>query len=189
MRVARREDWIGKIAILIIPPKFYVQISSEMPVEMVKDWAMEGVVVSANKPYLTVEDSFRNLGILDKIVFVDCASRLAGSNPSLRERDVLIQSPADLTELTIGITRSIDRLGEKRFLIFDSLTTLLIYSRLSSLTQFAHSLGLIMKAKKVTCFFLAVDQDATKEMLSFLSTIADEFVHVRLNEGGETIVA
>ena len=89
MRVACREDWIGKIAILIIPPKSYVQISSEMTIEMVKDWAMEGVVVSANKPYLTVKDSFRDLGILDKIVFVDCASRLAG--PRRQEKRCTLQ--------------------------------------------------------------------------------------------------
>ncbi len=189
MKVARREDWIGKLAILIIPPQLYVQISSEMPVEMVKDWDLEGVLVSANKPYLTVEESFKNSGILEKIRFVDCASTIAGVTPSGGERLVVIRSPADLTEITINITKSIDRIAGKRFLIFDSLTTLLIYSKLSVLTQFAHSLGLIMKAKQVTCFFLAVDQEATKEMLSFLSTIADEFVHVSINEGGETIVA
>lgn len=188
MKVDRREDWIGKLAILIIPPGSYVQISSEIPVEMVKEWGLEGVFVSANKPYLTMEESFRKLGILDKIIFVDCASRLAGDHPSA-ERLVLINNPADLTQLAISLTKSIDRLGEKKFLVFDSLTTLLIYSKLDPLTQFAHSLGLMLKTKRVTCFFLAVDQEATKEMLSFLSTIADEFVHVAINEGGETYVA
>ena len=188
MKVERREDWIGKIAILIIQPKSYVQISSEIPVEMVNEWGMEGVFVSANKPYLTIEENFRKFGILDKIIFVDCASILAGDNPS-GERIVLINNPADLTQLALSLTRSIERLGEKRFLVFDSLTTLLIYSKLGPLTQFTHSLGLMMKTKKVTCFFLAVDQEATKEMLRFLSTIADEFVRVDINEGGEAFVA
>ena len=188
MKVERREDWIGKIAILVIQPKSYVQISSEIPVEMVQEWDMEGVFVSANKPYLSINESFEKSGILNKIIFVDCASILAGDNPC-GDRVVLIKNPADLTGLTISLAKSIERLGEKRFLVFDSLTTLLIYSRVASVTQFAHSLGLIMKAKKVTCFFLAVDQEATKEMLSFLSTIADEFVHVELNEGGQTVVA
>jgi hypothetical protein len=139
---------------------------------------------------LTVENSFRNSGILDKILFVDCASSIAGDNPSGRDRLVLIRSPANLTELTIGITKSIDKINPgKKFLIFDSLTTMLIYSKLELLTQFAHSLGLMMKARQITCFFLTVEQEATKEMISFLSTIADEFVHVDINEGGETFVA
>lgn len=188
MKVKRREDWIGKIAILVIQPKSYVKISSEIPVEMVHEWNMEGVFVSANKPYLSVNESFEKSGILDKIIFVDCASVLAGDNPH-GDRVVLINNPADLTGLTISLSRSIDRLEEKRFLVFDSLTTLLIYSKIDSVTKFAHSLGLMMKAKKVTCFFLAVDQEATKEMLGFLATIADEFVNVELDEGGQTVVA
>ncbi len=187
MKVNRRDDWIGKVAILVIQPELYTHISSEMPAEMVKEWGMEGIFVSANKPYLTVEESFKNLGILEKIIFVDCASRLAGESPS-GERVVLVDSPGDLTQLMISLEKSVERLGQNRFLVFDSLTTLLIYSKVKSLTQFAHSLGVTMKAKKVTCFFLAVDQEATKEMLKFLSTIADEFVKVGVNEGGETIV-
>jgi hypothetical protein len=187
MKVDRREDWIGKIAILVIPPESYVHISSEMPFEMVNEWGMEGIVVSANKPYLTVEESYRNSGILDKIIFVDCASRLAGDNPS-GERVVLINNPADLTQLTISIVKIIERFGGRKFLVFDSLTTLLIYSKLDPLTQFAHSLGLIMKTKRVTCFFLAVDQEATKEMLKFLSSIADNYVHLKVNREGEVAV-
>ncbi len=187
MKVERRDDWIGKVAILIIQPELYTRISSEMPAEFVNEWGMEGVFVSANKPYLTVEDSFKNLGILEKIIFVDCASRLAGESPS-GDRVVLVDNPGDLTQLMISLDKSIELVSQKRFLVFDSLTTLLIYSKVKTLTQFAHSLGVTMKAKKVTCFFLAVDQDATREMLKFLSTLADEFVKVGVNEVGETII-
>ncbi len=188
MKVERREDWIGKTAILVIQPKSYVQISSEIPVEIVNEWDMEGVFVSANKPYSSVEESFKKSGILDKIIFVDCASKLAGDNPS-GDRLVLIDNPADLTNLAIYLSKSIEKLGEKKFLVFDALTTLLIYSKMGLVTQFAHNLGLIMKAKRVTCFYLAVDQEATKEMLCFLSTIADVYVNVDINAGGQTVVA
>ena len=188
MKVERREDWIGNLAILIIQPESYVRISSEIPVEMVKEWGMEGIFVSANKPYFTIEETFRRVGILDKIIFVDCISVLTGHHPS-GDRVEAIRNPADLTQLAISLSKNIERLGEKRFIVFDSLTTLLIYSKLGPLTQFAHSLGVIMKTKRITCFFLAVDQEAAKDLLSFLSTIADKFVHVEINEGGETIVA
>src|SRR5512135_1772150 len=104
MRVRRREDWIGKLAILVVPPESYSYISSEMPVELVNEWGMEGIFVSANKPYLTVENSFKQSGILDKITFVDCASRLAGEEPT-GEKLILINNPADLPDLTKSITR------------------------------------------------------------------------------------
>ena len=118
---------------------------------------------------------------------MDCASRLAGASPS-GEKLVLINNPANLTELTISIKKSVKILGEKCFLVFDSLTTLLIYSKVKLLTQFAHSLGLMLKANKVTSLFLAVEQETSKEMLSFLSTIADNFVHLSVNEEGDVII-
>lgn len=179
--MVRKAGYIGH------PPEFYVRISSEIPVEIVKEWGIEGVLVSANKPYLSVKESLTALGILDKLIFVDCASRLVGASPS-GDKLVLINNPANLTELTISITKSVRLLGEKSFLVFDSLTTLLIYSKVKLLTQFAHSLGLMMKANNVTSFFLAVDQEAAKEMLRFLSTIADNFVHLSINEEGEVII-
>ncbi len=187
MKVEHREDWIGKVAILVIQPELYSHISSEMPVEMVREWGMQGIFVSANKPYCTVEETFRKLGIMDKIIFVDCASRLAGVNPT-DERVVLVNSPGDLTQLAITLGKSIEQVEHQRFLVFDSLTTLLIYSKVELLMQFAHSLGITMRAKSVTCFFLAVDQEATKEMLKFLSTIADEYVHLGIGPEGEVVV-
>ncbi len=188
MKNARLDDWLNKIGILVIPPELYVKISSEIPVEIIKDWNMQGVYVSANKPYSTVKDYLLEFGVLEKLVFVDCASKLAGDNPSGAGL-VLIDNPADLTGLTININKNIKQFGDKKFLIFDSLTTLLIYTKLKQLTQFAHSLGLSLKASKVTTLFLAVDQEATKEMLRFLSTIADNFVHLTIDQEGDVVVA
>lgn len=184
MRVQCRDEWIGKLAILVIPPEMYAHISSEMPQEMVNEWGMEGIFVSANKPYFTVEEAFKKFGILEKIIFVDCASRLAGENPS-GKRLVVIDNPSDFTHLTESITQAVDGLGEKKFLVFDSLTTLLIYSESSHLTRFAHTLGLIMKTRKVTSLFLAVDSEYTKEILTFLASIADKYVHLGIDEEGE----
>jgi|SRR5665647_96313 len=184
MKVKCRDDWLGKLAILVIPPEFYAHISSEMPLEMVNEWGMDGIFVSANKPYLTVKEEFKKSGILEKIIFIDCASRLAGENPTGKGL-VVINNPSDFTHLTKSITNAIDRLSEKKFLVFDSLTTLMIYSESRHITRFAHTLGLIMKTRKVTSLFLAVDSEHTKEILIFLSSIADKYVHLNVNQEGE----
>ena len=56
LKNARVEDWIGKIAILIIQPESYVHISNEIPVELVKEWGMKGIIVSANKPFMIAKE-------------------------------------------------------------------------------------------------------------------------------------
>ena len=68
------------------------------------------------------------------------------------------------------------------------LTTLLIYSTLNPVTRFAHSLGLKMKANKVTSLFLAVEQETGKEMLKSLSTVADSLIRFSKEKEGEKTI-
>ena len=178
MKTVFQNEWMEKVVILVIPPESYGYVSSTIPIEIAREWDMEGVFVSMNKPYLTAIESFTKSGIFDKIIFVDCASKLAGDSPT-GDRLIVVRNPADLTELTISITKSIAMLPKNKFLIFDSLTTLLIYSKLTPVTRFAHSLGLKMKSNRVTSLFLAVEQETGKEMLKFLSTMADNLIYFR----------
>jgi hypothetical protein len=184
LKDTRLEDWLGKIAILVIPPEFYVHVSNEIPIELVKEWGMEGIIVSANKPYLIAREFFQQEGILDSLTYLDCASRFAGVNPQ-GENLILLDNPANLTELDIHITKWLRQLSKRQFLLFDSLTTLLIYNKMENLTRFAHRLAIVLKSSKITTFFLMVDQESTKEVLNFLSTIADRIGHIRVGKEGE----
>ncbi len=193
MKNARLEDWIGNIAILIIQPESYVHISNEIPVELVKEWGMKGIIVSANKPFMTVKEHLQKLNVLSSLKYLDCASTIAGANPQ-NENLFLINNPADLTSLGICIHKCVANVSERacaerEFLIFDSLTTLLIYNKEKDLTAFAHQLGLTLKSIRITTFFLMVEMESTKEMLKFLSTIADKTAHLIVNKKGEVLVA
>ena len=79
------EDWIGKIAILIIQPESYVHISNEIPVELVTEWGMKGIVVSANKPFMTAKENWQKFDVLGSLKYLDCASTIAGAKPQDRE--------------------------------------------------------------------------------------------------------
>jgi hypothetical protein len=184
LKHTRPEDWRGKIAILIVQPEFYVHISNEIPVELVKEWGMEGIIVSANKPYLIARETFQRNGIMDSLTYLDCASRFAGVNPQ-GENLILLENPANLTELDIALTKCIRHFSKIDFLLFDSLTTMLIYNRTEHLIRFAHKLAIMLKSSKITTFFLMVEQKSTKEVLSFLSTIADKIGHLRIDKEGE----
>lgn len=98
MKNARLEDWLGKVAILIVPPEYYVYVSTEIPVELVKEWDMAGIVVSANKPFATAKADLQQFEVLDSLVYLDCASKFAGLSPQ-GENLVLVDNPGNLTEL------------------------------------------------------------------------------------------
>ena len=171
----------------MVSPEYYVHVSTEIPVELVKEWAMKGIIVSANKPFATAKADLQQFEVLDSLVYLDCASKFAGLSPQ-GENLVLVDNPGNLTELEICITKSIGNSSVRRFLVFDSLTTLLIYNKEKELTMFAHKLGLRLKSIRMTTFFLMVEQETTKEMLKFLSTIVDKIVHLCVNKEGEVFI-
>jgi hypothetical protein len=178
------QDLIGKVSIAVIQPEVFSLLSLQIVIKMAKELDMEGIYVSANKPYSTVEEELKNSGVLDKIVFVDCASGLAGEHP-IGDKVLLIENPADLTNLSIIVSNSIKMLSMRGFLLFDSLSTLLIYTPMETLTKFAHTLGLKLKSSKMTSLLLAVDQEAGKEVVNFLSTIADRILYLTIDEEGK----
>ena len=106
MKNTQLEDWIGKIAILIIQPESYVHISNEIPVELVKEWGMKGIIVSANKPFMAAKENWQKFNILSSLKYLDCASTIAGANPQ-DENLFLINNPADLTSLGICIHKCV----------------------------------------------------------------------------------
>ena len=185
MMTVFQAEWMKKVVILIIPPESYSYVSSAIPIEIVGEDNMEGVFVSMNKPYRTAVESFSGTGIFEKIIFVDCASGLVGDKPCA-DRLIVVKNPSNLTELEININKGLKALPKCKFLIFDSLTTLLIYSELNAVTRFAHRLGVRMKSNKVTSLFLAVEQQTGREMLKSLSTMADRLIYFDKEQKGRT---
>lgn len=174
-------DIIGKVVILVIPPETYGDISQKILTDLVKGWGMEGIYVSMNKPYSSMKESLENLAVLDKIIFVDGASSLAGESP-VGSKLVLVDNPANLSELSHAIGESAKKLGARGFLVFDSLSTLLIYNSEETSTRFAHTLTVRMKLRGLTSLLLAVKQEVGREMVKIISPVADKLIYLNVGE-------
>lgn len=157
---------------MMISPESYSDASLGICIRLAREFGKQGVFVSVNKPYSTVKEELERSATLDKIVFVDCASRLAGLSPA-GEKLVLINNPADLVEISVAISNALERLGTEGFLVFDSPFSLLIYNPEESLTKFVHTLSLRLKSAKFTGIFLGVEQEAVRKMMKFLSMVVD----------------
>jgi len=127
--------------------------------------------VSLSKPYDIISDSLKAHGIdLRKLFFI------SAGNPSKAEGQVVyISSPKALTELSITISKVIE-MGEIEALIFDSLSTLLVYEQSSTVLKFAHSLISLLREKKSSGFLLLMKGSAGLEVLKDLSMLADRVI-------------
>jgi len=100
-----------------------------------------GLFVSFNKPYLAVIEELKKKEVnTEHIFFVDCVSSTAGIEQ--RSDNVLfLNSPANLTGLSIGITQFIEAIPGNKFLLIDTLQTLSIYLDSNTIAAFVRSLS------------------------------------------------
>ncbi len=128
--------------------------------------------VSINKPYSVISDSLKKQGIdIKKLFFVDCTG-----NPCKTEGQVVrVSSPKALTEMSITINKVLE-LGRIEALIFDSLSTLLIYADPSTVVKFTHSLISSLRGKKASGVLVCVEGGKNAELVKDISMFADRVV-------------
>lgn len=129
--------------------------------------------VSLNKPYKIIQGSLEKAGIpVEKMYFVDAVSSKVGSvKPG--KTVLMVSSPNALTELSIAINKGVE-MWKADTVLFDSLSTLLVYEGASSVLRFVHSVINALRVKGLSCVFTVLKQDLKEELAKDLGMFADK---------------
>ena len=134
--------------------------------------------VSLNKPYKVVQANLNKARIpTENMYFVDAVSSKAGSvEPD--KKVVFVSSPQALTELSIAINKC---LGPWKLdtVLFDSLSTLLVYEEASSTVKFVHSVISTLRVKEKSCIFTILKEDLQEELVKDLGMFADKIEELK----------
>jgi len=134
-----------------------------------------GVYVTLNKPYVTLLKSFSKAGIsAESVFFVDAVTNV----PSIEEdaTHACLGSGVDLSNLSICISKAIKQIKEDRFLLLDSLSTLLIYYDANAVVKFAHLLTEKMRSWNSSGSLITVETNSERDVVSQLSPFCDKVV-------------
>jgi len=163
--------------IVTIPPTDYFKVFKDLLYELTVSHSMSGVVISLNEPYS------ETLEIVDKAVFernmvyVDCASALTRMPTPVKKHNVIVVNPVTLSDISIAISEALKKIESvnvaesKMFIVFNSITALLIYYGQDDILKFLHALGIKINQLGVTALFLVVEQDTGKELVKMLSMV------------------
>jgi poly-D-alanine transfer protein DltD len=132
--------------------------------------------VTLNKTHDSLTELFiKNKIDVSSIVFVDAISKTIKNVPDQSEGVYYVSSPGALTELSLVISKFLRH--DFDYLIFDSLTNLLVYTNKAPVAKFVSSLVNKIKESKTTAIFYALsvkEQDALiKESGMFVDKIID----------------
>jgi hypothetical protein len=164
------------IVLALIDPMRYQEAVFGM-VKFFTARSKQGVYVTLNKPYGVLVKSLAKAGIsADSLFFVDGITNV----PSVEETadHACLGSGIDLSNLCIGISRAVSKLKDEKFLLLDSLSTLLIYNDSKAVSKFAHLLTEKMRRWDTQGSLLTVEMNAEKDVVSQLAPFCDKVVKI-----------
>lgn len=139
-----------------------------------------GGYITVNRPYKNIIDMLKKNKIDHKnIFFIDCITKSAGGNVSKEKNCVFIDSPDNLTELSIEIHNYIKKTkNEKKFLLIDSLSTLSIHNNPLTLLRFIHYITGKMRIFNLNGVMMSLNEETDHKIISELSQLCDKIIHV-----------
>jgi len=134
----------------------------------------KGLYVSINEPVKSLIEDLINQGIkVERLSFVDAVAK----EKFAFKQKVIFSNIEDLTDLQIDI---LDAVAEKpEFLIFDAVTTLLLYHSLNDSGKFIHFLIGKLKEEKIRSYFLNVDDLPQNKITEFITQFCDKLVFIQ----------
>ncbi len=158
---------------LIDPIRYQDAVMTMLGYFVKRSW--RGIYISLNKPFAVLSRTFEKAGIAtDSLFFVDAITNV----PSVEEDSThaCLGSGIDLSNLCIGISRAVNRVGGEKFLFLDSLSTLLIYNDAKTVAKFAHLLTEKMRRWSASGSLLTVDTNAERDVVSQIAPFCDKVV-------------
>ncbi len=139
-----------------------------------KDGA-SGVYIALNKPHKSVEKLMKADKIkTEKIFFIDCMKTMKEAKKE--ERVSHIQNPSDLTSMNIALNQFMEKIEGKKFLILDSLTTLLIYNKENLVIMFVKSLIDEMRKRDSAKMVILTPEPRGGELINKIALFFDRVV-------------
>lgn len=148
------------VALMLVNSSEYYKASTSIVKFLTTSKNIPGVYLSVNKPFSVLNENFKKEGIRnDLIIFIDAITSLSDGKPEENEHCYYLESPENLSDISIAISEAIESIDHKeKFIFIDSLSTLLIYNNPETVTKFIHfligkmrawnAIGVILSLKK-----------------------------------------
>lgn len=135
------------------------------------------IVVTTNQPFEVLVKAYEKAGIdISRIRFIDAITLYAvGTSHAVSSECQFISNPSNLTDLGIAITGTLNSMKDnKPCIIFDSISTMLIYIPSSNISKFIHFVTSKLRVLDASGIFLAVEKGLDPLLLTQLTTYVDE---------------
>ena len=167
------------ISLVLTSAKKYNEANIALTEYMVNTKGIPGVYVTLNKPYRTMKKNLDGKIDLRMLIFIDAITKSTGGKINKDDECLYLDTMQNLTDLGVAIDQAIRAIpSEEKFLLLDSLSTLLIYSHAGSVSKFIHFLTGKIRALGVNGILLSLVHGEEDDFLSQLSMFCDQTIYL-----------
>jgi KaiC/GvpD/RAD55 family RecA-like ATPase len=153
-----------------------------------------GLFVTTNESVVSIIPDFEELsgGAPESLRFVDCVSEQQSVEERFPEDRVeYVASPGDMTGIGIGVSEQLRRFAgeeaDRTRVVFDSLSTLLMYSEVETVFRFLHVLTGRIDGVDAAGLFTIDPTTHDDETVNTLKQLFDGAIELRDGDGGSEI--
>lgn len=164
------------VILYLVSAEKYVQVNVALLKKLVHDEKMHGVYITINRPYQNLLEIFKKNGVpVDHIFFIDAITKMTGGKETDAPNCIFLDSPTNLTDITIAVKQAISLMGDaKKFIFVDALSTLLIYNEGQTVIKFAHFLTGRMREWKTEGIIISIQKEMDERLTSQLIQFCDK---------------
>ncbi len=157
----------------------YADVSPALLNFLINSKNMPGIYVSLNKPYVAIKRILEPQISLDIMFVIDGTTKLTGGKSEKIDRCLFIENISNLTDIAFILDQALDAItSERKFIVFDSLTTLLAYNSEDAVFKFMHYITGRMRMVGADGVFITLDQKSDMEFQSKLSMFCDKIIKI-----------
>jgi hypothetical protein len=138
----------------------------------------KGIVISANRPYANLFNVYEKNDIdVSKMFVLDCLSKSQDADEP-HENVVFVENLSALTDISLSIDENMNSMQGKKFIFFDSLTTMLIHNKPYVLARFIHNILTKMRLKGIGGVIISLYDNSHKEIRAEIAQLCDKVIKI-----------
>jgi hypothetical protein len=153
----------------------------ELNVSIIKelcDKNYTGIILSASRPYANLSAMYKKNGIdTEGLFFLDCITG-SGDHSESAANVLYIDNASDLTKILIAINDVLIHVKGNKFLLFDSVPSMLIHNQPMLFARFIHGMLTKLRIQNVGGVLLSFQSDANKDIRAEIAQLCDKVVSV-----------
>jgi len=138
------------------------------------------VYLTITKPFESIFDDYSNLINNQNIIFIDCISHAAGISKE-KSNCIYIESPSQLESILLEIMNSYKNTDDKKnkYLIIDSLSSLVIYNDAPLVTEFFTHLINRTRLSDITTISLTIEEELNDNIRKILYLKSNKIIKLK----------